>query len=193
MGESITDTELVARVQRGDRTAFDLLVLKYQHRIVKLVGRYVREPADALDITQDAFIKAYRALPNFRGESAFYTWLYRIAINTAKNHLVAAARRPSDVDLGSNEDGEQFEIEEMQATLETPERLLLTEEIRLTVIDAIDKLPEDLRTAIMLREMDGLSYEEIATAMDCPIGTVRSRIFRAREAVDLRLKPLLEH
>ncbi len=193
MGDSITDTELVARVQRGDRTAFDLLVLKYQHRIVKLVGRYVREPADALDITQDAFIKAYRALPNFRGESAFYTWLYRIAINTAKNHLVAAARRPSDVDLGSNEDGEQFEIEEMQATLETPERLLLTEEIRLTVIDAIDKLPEDLRTAIMLREIDGLSYEEIATAMDCPIGTVRSRIFRAREAVDLRIKPLLEH
>lgn len=193
MGDSITDTELVARVQRGDKTAFDLLVLKYQHRIVKLAGRYVREPADALDVMQDAFIKAYRALPNFRGESAFYTWLYRIAINTAKNHLVAAARRPSDVDLGSNEDGEQFEIEEMQATLETPERLLLTEEIRLTVIDAIEKLPEDLRTAIVLREVDGLSYEEIATAMDCPIGTVRSRIFRAREAVDLRLKPLLEN
>ncbi len=192
MGDSITDTELVARVQRGDKTAFDLLVLKYQHRIVKLVGRYVREPADALDVTQDAFIKAYRALPNFRGESAFYTWLYRIAINTAKNHLVAASRRPNDVDMGSNEDGEQFEIEEMQATLDTPERLLLTEEIRLTVIDAIEKLPEDLRTAIMLREVDGLSYEEIATAMDCPIGTVRSRIFRAREAIDLRLKPLLE-
>ena len=193
MGDSITDSELVARVQHGDKTAFDLLVLKYQHRIVKLVGRYVREPADALDVTQDAFIKAYRALPNFRGESAFYTWLYRIAINTAKNHLVAAARRPSDVDLGSNEDGEQFEIEDLQATIETPERLLLTEEIRLTVIDAIEKLPDDLRTAIMLREIDGLSYEEIATAMDCPIGTVRSRIFRAREAVDLRLKPLLEH
>ena len=192
MGDSITDTELVTRVQRGDKTAFDLLVLKYQHRIVKLVGRYVREPADALDVTQDAFIKAYRALPNFRGESAFYTWLYRIAINTAKNYLVAASRRPNDVDMGSNEDGEQFEIEEMQATLETPERLLLTEEIRLTVIDAIEKLPEDLRTAIMLREVDGLSYEEIATAMDCPIGTVRSRIFRAREAIDLRLKPLLE-
>ena len=192
MGDSMTDTELVARVQRGDKSAFDLLVLKYQHRIVKLVGRYVREPADALDITQDAFLKAYRALPNFRGESAFYTWLYRIAINTAKNHLVAAARRPSDVDLGSNEDGEQFEIEDMQSTLETPERLLLTEEIRQTVIDAIGKLPDDLRTAIVLREVDGLSYEEIATVMDCPIGTVRSRIFRAREAVDLRLKPLLE-
>ncbi|MCC6705947.1 MAG: RNA polymerase sigma factor RpoE [Gammaproteobacteria bacterium] len=192
MGDSMTDTELVARVQHGDKSAFDLLVLKYQHRIVKLVGRYVREPADALDVAQDAFIKAYRALPNFRGESAFYTWLYRIAINTAKNHLVAASRRPSDVDLGSNEDGEQFEIEDMQSTLETPERLLLTEEIRLTVIDAISKLPDDLRTAIMLREVDGLSYEEIATVMDCPIGTVRSRIFRAREAVDLRLKPLLE-
>ena len=192
MGDSMTDTELVARVQQGDKSAFDLLVLKYQHRIVKLVGRYVREPADALDVTQDAFLKAYRALPNFRGESAFYTWLYRIAINTAKNHLVAAARSPSDVDLGSNEDGEQFEIEDMQSTLETPERLLLTEEIRQTVIDAIGKLPDDLRTAIMLREVDGLSYEEIATVMDCPIGTVRSRIFRAREAVDLRLKPLLE-
>ena len=192
MGDSMTDTELVTRVQHGDKSAFDLLVLKYQHRIIKLVGRYVREPADALDVTQDAFLKAYRALPNFRGESAFYTWLYRIAINTAKNHLVAAARRPSDVDLGSNEDGEQFEIEDMQSTLETPERLLLTEEIRLTVIDAIGKLPDDLRTAIMLREVDGLSYEEIATVMDCPIGTVRSRIFRAREAVDLRLKPLLE-
>ena len=192
MGDSMTDTELVARVQHGDKSAFDLLVLKYQHRIVKLVGRYVREPADALDVAQDAFIKAYRALPNFRGESAFYTWLYRIALNPAKNHLVAASRRPSDVDLGSNEDGEQFEIEDMQSTLETPERLLLTEEIRLTVIDAISKLPDDLRTAIMLREVDGLSYEEIATVMDCPIGTVRSRIFRAREAVDLRLKPLLE-
>lgn len=193
MGDSMTDTELVTRVQHGDKSAFDLLVLKYQHRIIKLVGRYVREPADALDVTQDAFLKAYRALPNFRGESAFYTWLYRIAINTAKNHLVAAARRPSDVDLGSNEDGEQFEIEDLQSTLETPERLLLTEEIRQTVIDAIGKLPDDLRTAIVLREVDGLSYEEIATVMDCPIGTVRSRIFRAREAVDLRLKPLLEY
>ena len=192
MGDSMTDTELVARVQHGDKSAFDLLVLKYQHRIIKLVGRYVREPADALDVTQDAFLKAYRALANFRGESAFYTWLYRIAINTAKNHLVAAARRPSDVDLGSNEDGEQFEIEDMQSTLETPEHLLLTEEIGQTVVDAIGKLPDDLRTAILLREVDGLSYEEIATVMDCPIGTVRSRIFRAREAVDLRLKPLLE-
>lgn len=192
MGDSMTDTELVARVQQGDKSAFDLLVHRYQHRIIKLVGRYVREPADAQDVAQDAFIKAYRALPNFRGESAFYTWLYRIAINTAKNHLVAAARRPSDIDLGSNEDGEQFEIEDLKATLETPERLLLTEEIRETVIDAIGKLPEDLRTAILLRELDGMSYEEIATVMACPIGTVRSRIFRAREAIDLKLKPLLE-
>lgn len=192
MGDSMTDTELVARVQQGDKSAFDLLVHRYQHRIIKLVGRYVREPADAQDVAQDAFIKAYRALPNFRGESAFYTWLYRIAINTAKNHLVAAARRPSDIDLGSNEDGEQFEIEDLKSTLETPERLLLTEEIRETVIDAIGKLPEDLRTAILLRELDGMSYEEIATVMACPIGTVRSRIFRAREAIDLKLKPLLE-
>ncbi|MGE0859119.1 MAG: RNA polymerase sigma factor RpoE [Gammaproteobacteria bacterium] len=192
MGDSMTDTELVARVQQGDKSAFDLLVHRYQHRIIKLVGRYVREPADAQDVAQDAFIKAYRALPNFRGESAFYTWLYRIAINTAKNHLVAAARRPSDIDLGSNEDGEQFEIEDLKATLETPERLLLTDEIRETVIDAIGKLPEDLRTAILLRELDGMSYEEIATVMACPIGTVRSRIFRAREAIDLKLKPLLE-
>ncbi|MBX9609440.1 MAG: RNA polymerase sigma factor RpoE [Gammaproteobacteria bacterium] len=192
MGDSMTDTELVARVQQGDKSAFDLLVRRYQHRIIKLVGRYVREPADAQDVAQDAFIKAYRALPNFRGESAFYTWLYRIAINTAKNHLVAAARRPSDIDLGSNEDGEQFEIEDLKSTLETPERLLLTEEIRETVIDAIGKLPEDLRTAILLRELDGMSYEEIATVMACPIGTVRSRIFRAREAIDLKLKPLLQ-
>ena len=192
MGDSITDTELVARVQRGDKSAFDLLVIKYQHRIVKLISRYVREHADALDVSQDAFLKAYRALPNFRGESAFFTWLYRIAINTAKNHLTAAARRPSDVDIGSNEEGERFEIEDLQATLETPERLLLTDEIRATVIDAIEKLPEDLHTAILLREVDGLSYEEIANVMACPIGTVRSRIFRAREAIDLRLKPLLE-
>ena len=192
MGDSITDSELVARVQQGDKSAFDLLVIKYQHRIVKLVSRYVREHADALDVTQDAFLKAYRALPHFRGESAFFTWLYRIAINTAKNHLTAAARRPSDVDLGNGEDGERFELEELQATFETPERLLLTEEIRVTVVDAIEKLPEDLRTAIMLRELDGLSYEDIARVMACPIGTVRSRIFRAREAIDLRLQPLLE-
>ncbi len=192
MGDSNTDNELVARVQKGDKSAFDLLVLKYQHRIVKLVSQYVREPADALDVTQEAFLKAYRALPKFRGDSAFYTWLYRIAINTAKNQLVYMSRRPMEVDL-ENENGEQIELQEMQKTIETPERLLLTNEIRETIIDAIDKLPDDLRAAITLREVEGMSYVEIAAAMDCPIGTVRSRIFRAREAIELRLKPLLEH
>ena len=192
MGDSNTDNELVARVQKGDKSAFDLLVLKYQHRIVKLVSQYVREPADALDVTQEAFFKAYRALPKFRGDSAFYTWLYRIAINTAKNQLVYMSRRPLEVDL-ENENGEQIELQEMQKTMETPERLLLTNEIRETIIDSIDKLPDDLRTAITLREVEGMSYVEIAAAMDCPIGTVRSRIFRAREAIELRLKPLLEH
>ena len=192
MGDSNTDNELVARVQNGDKSAFDLLVLKYQHRVVKLVSQYVREPADALDVTQEAFLKAYRALPKFRGDSAFYTWLYRIAINTAKNQLVYMSRRPMEVDL-ENENGEQIELEAMQKTIETPERLLLTNEIRETIIDAIDKLPDDLRAAITLREVEGMSYVEIAAAMDCPIGTVRSRIFRAREAIELRLKPLLEH
>ena len=189
---SNTDNELVRRVQKGDKSAFDLLVLKYQHRIVKLVSQYVREPADALDVTQEAFFKAYRALPKFRGDSAFYTWLYRIAINTAKNQLVYMSRRPLEVDL-ENDNGEQIELQEMQKTMETPERLLLTNEIRETIIDSIDKLPDDLRTAITLREVEGMSYVEIAAAMDCPIGTVRSRIFRAREAIELRLKPLLEH
>ncbi len=192
MGDSNTDNELVQRVQKGDKSAFDLLVLKYQHRIVKLVSQYVREPADALDVTQEAFFKAYRALPKFRGDSAFYTWLYRIAINTAKNQLVYMSRRPLEVGL-ENDNGEQIELQEMQKTMETPERLLLTNEIRETIIDSIDKLPDDLRTAITLREVEGMSYVEIAAAMDCPIGTVRSRIFRAREAIELRLKPLLEH
>jgi len=192
MGDSNTDNELVQRVQKGDKSAFDLLVLKYQHRIVKLVSQYVREPADALDVTQEAFFKAYRALPKFRGDSAFYTWLYRIAINTAKNQLVYMSRRPMEVDL-ENENGERIELQEMQKTIDTPERLLLTNEIRETIIDAIDKLPVDLRAAITLREVEGMSYVEIGAAMDCPIGTVRSRIFRAREAIELRLKPLLEH
>ena len=192
MGDSNTDNELVQRVQKGDKSAFDLLVLKYQHRIVKLVSQYVREPADALDVTQEAFFKAYRALPKFRGDSAFYTWLYRIAINTAKNQLVYMSRRPMEVDL-ENENGERIDLQEMQKTIDTPERLLLTNEIRETIIDAIDKLPVDLRAAITLREVEGMSYVEIAAAMDCPIGTVRSRIFRAREAIELRLKPLLEH
>lgn len=192
MGDSNTDNELVQRVQKGDKSAFDLLVLKYQHRIVKLVSQYVREPADALDVTQEAFFKAYRALPKFRGDSAFYTWLYRIAINTAKNQLVYMSRRPMEIGL-ENENGERIELQEMQKTIDTPERLLLTNEIRETIIDAIDKLPVDLRAAITLREVEGMSYVEIAAAMDCPIGTIRSRIFRAREAIELRLKPLLEH
>jgi RNA polymerase sigma-70 factor (ECF subfamily) len=191
MGDSYTDKELVQRVQQGDKKSFDLLVLKYQNRIIKLVSRYVREPGDAQDIAQEAFIKAYRALPNFRGESAFYTWLYRIAINTAKNHVVALSRRPVEARL-ENTDGEQMDVEDLQKDIETPENLLLANEIKQTILDAMDKLPEDLRVALTLREVEGLRYDEIAETMDCPIGTVRSRIFRAREAVDAKLKPLLE-
>lgn len=191
MAEEVSDKVLVERVQRGDKRAFDLLVLKYQHKIVKLVSRYIRDHAEALDVTQEAFIKAYRALPNFRGESAFYTWMYRIAINTAKNYLVAAGRRPQESDL-LTPDGEEVNHEAVQPELETPESVLLTEEIKRTILRVIDALPEDLRTAINLREVEGLSYEEIAQVMDCPIGTVRSRIFRAREAIDRELKPLLE-
>ena len=191
MGERSEDQALVARVQKGDRAAFDTLVLKYQHRIVKLVGRYVYDHAEALDVAQEAFIKAWRALPSFRGDSAFYTWLYRIAINTAKNHLVAQSRRPLDqgVDL---DEPEQHQAAGRLRDNDTPERLLLAEEIRETVMKAMDDLPDELRTAIMLRELDGMSYDEIAQTMDCPIGTVRSRIFRAREAIDEKLRPLLE-
>jgi RNA polymerase sigma-70 factor (ECF subfamily) len=191
MGESSTDLDLVARVQRGEKQAFDVLVLKYQHKIVKLIARYVRDPVESLDVAQEAFIKAYRALPGFRGDSAFYTWLYRIAINTAKNHLVAASRRPTDNPLDAQE-AEQYDGESGLKEYATPENLLLRDEIEATVFSAIEDLPEDLRTAITLRELEGLSYEEIAQAMDCPIGTVRSRIFRAREAIDGRLRPLLE-
>lgn len=192
MGEKVTDQQLVERVQKGDKKAFDLLVMKYQQRIVNLVSRFVRNHADALDVTQDAFIKAYRALPNFRGESAFYTWMYRIAVNTAKNYLAVQSRRP----LGTEQDIseiEQFEGENALKEYATPEHLLLRDEIQTTVINAIEKLPEDLKIAITLREVEGLSYEDIATAMDCPIGTVRSRIFRAREAIDSQLKPLLDN
>lgn len=184
------DQLLVERVQRGDKQAFDLLVRKYQHKLVQLIGRYVSNPADATDVAQEAFIKAYRALPSFRGDSAFYTWLYRIAINTAKNHLLAQSRRPpgDDIDAG---DAEQFTGDSGLKEYATPERLLLRDEIQATINDAIEALPEDLKTAIILRELEGLSYEEIARAMDCPIGTVRSRIFRAREAIEKRLQPLL--
>jgi len=190
MGEREVDQELVSRVQRGDKRAFDLLVLKYQQKVANLVSRYIRDQSETLDVTQEAFIKAYRALPNFRGESAFYTWLYRIAINTAKNFLVAQGRRPpgSDVDA---ETAEQLDVGTRLKEHATPERHLLTEEIAQTIRQAMDDLPEDLRTAISLRELEGLSYEEIANAMDCPVGTVRSRIFRARAAIDSKLKPLL--
>jgi RNA polymerase sigma-70 factor (ECF subfamily) len=185
------DEALVARVQRGDRHAFDLLVLKYQNRVAALVARYIRDAAEVADVTQEAFIRAYRAIPSFRGESAFYTWLYRIAINTAKNHLVAVERRPPGSDVDANE-AEQLDIGGRLQDATTPEHHLQEEEVARTVRDALEALPEDLRTAITLRELEGLSYEEIAKAMDCPIGTVRSRIFRAREAIDARLRPLLE-
>ena len=191
MSDSEVDRELVRRVQNGEKEAFDVLVLKYQHKLLKLISRYIRDSSEALDVAQESFLKAYRALPNFRGESAFYTWLYRIAINTAKNHLVAESRRPpvSDVDAV---DAEQFDGESDLKEYATPERLLLKEEIQNTVADAIGELPEDLKMAITLRELEGLSYEEIAHAMDCPIGTVRSRIFRARESINNRLQPLLD-
>jgi RNA polymerase sigma-70 factor, ECF subfamily len=192
MADKVTDKQLIERVQNGEKAAYDLLVLKYQQRIINLVSRFVRNQSDALDVTQEAFIKAYRALPNFRGDSAFYTWLYRIAVNTAKNHLAVQSRRPS----GNNYDVSEIEqIEGADALKEqaTPESLLLKDELQATVLKAIEDLPEDLKTAIMLREIEGLSYEEIASAMECPIGTVRSRIFRAREAIDNEMKPLLEN
>lgn len=191
MGNKSSDQLLVERVQQGDKSAFDVLVLKYQHKIVKLVMRYVRDHSEALDVSQEAFLKAYRALPGFRGDSAFYTWLYRIAINTAKNYLVAAKRRPLEYDLDP-QDPEQYDTHARLKDIETPEGLALSNEIRTTVNRAIDQLPDDLRTAIILREIEGMSYDEIAQTMECPVGTVRSRIFRAREAIDKRLRPLLD-
>jgi RNA polymerase sigma-70 factor (ECF subfamily) len=190
-GADTGDIALVRRVQKGDKAAFDALVLKYQHKVLKLVQRYVRDPAEAEDVVQDAFIKAYRALPAFRGDSAFYTWLYRIAINTAKNALVSAGRRPATFDLDA-QDATGADLQARMKDTDTPERLLLTDEIRSIVNRAIDNLPEDLRTAIVLREIEGLSYEEIAGSMNCPVGTVRSRIFRAREAIDRHLKVVFE-
>jgi RNA polymerase sigma-70 factor (ECF subfamily) len=192
MGPDGSDLELVRRVQRGERGAYDLLVLKYQHKVVKLVMRYLREPADAEDVAQEAFIKAYRALPQFRGDSAFYTWLYRIAINTAKNALAARDRHPVSYELDMQNSDESSDVIGRLRDPETPEGLALTEEIRDTVNQAIESLPEDLRTAIVLRELEGLSYEEIAASMDCPVGTVRSRIFRAREAIDRRLREVFD-
>ncbi|WP_136679278.1 RNA polymerase sigma factor RpoE [Neptunomonas sp. XY-337] len=185
------DQQLVKRVQAGDKRAFDLLVGKYQHKIIGLVSRYVYDQHEAMDIAQEAFIKAYRALPRFRGDSAFYTWLYRIAINTAKNHLVSRSRRPPDVDVDASDaeyfDGDNNELRE----LENPENSLFRDELNNTVKRALDQLPEDLRAALTLREFEGMSYEDIATVMDCPVGTVRSRIFRAREAIDKEIAPLI--
>jgi RNA polymerase sigma-70 factor (ECF subfamily) len=190
VSEREIDQALVERAQNGDRRAFDLLVLKYQQKVANLVSRYIRDSAEVLDVTQDAFLKAYRALPGFRGESAFYTWIYRIAINTVKNHLVAQGRRPPGDDVEA-EVAEQMDAGGRLRETSTPERELLSDEIADTVQAALDDLPQDLRTAIVLREFEGMSYEEIASAMECPIGTVRSRIFRAREAIDKRLRPLL--
>jgi RNA polymerase sigma-70 factor (ECF subfamily) len=186
-----SDLELVRRAQRNERGAFDLLVLKYQHKVVKLVARLLRDPTEAEDVAQEAFVKAYRALGSFRGDSAFYTWLYRIAVNTARNAIAARQRRPLDYEAELSE-SEQSNLASRLRHTDTPEATALSEEIRVTVNEAIEQLPEDLRTAIVLREVEGLSYEEIAAAMDCPVGTVRSRIFRAREAIDRALKPLLD-
>lgn len=192
MSAEQSDLSLVQLAQRGDAGAFDALVRRYQHKVIKLVMRYVRDPAEAEDIAQEAFIKAYRALPRFRGDSAFYTWLYRIAINTAKNVLAARGRSPIEYDLDRGDGEESYDIVARMKDTATPEALALTEEIRSTVTAAIDALPEDLRTAIQLRELEGLSYEEIAAAMECPVGTVRSRIFRAREAIDARLRDVFD-
>ncbi len=191
MSEEQLDEQLVTRAQKGDKRAFELLVRKYQYKIVQMVGRMVGE-ADAQDVAQETLIKAYRALPGFRGQSAFYTWLYRIGINTAKNHLVSRARRPSNQDIDVA-DAELYGHTEHLSDMATPEAMLLSEEIKQEVVEAIQKLPVDLRQAITLRELEGLSYEEIALAMDCPIGTVRSRIFRAREAIDLVVRPLMDN
>jgi RNA polymerase sigma-70 factor (ECF subfamily) len=186
-----SDLELVRRAQRNERGAFDLLVLKYQHKVIKLVARLLRDPSEAEDVAQEAFVKAYRALGSFRGDSAFYTWLYRIAVNTARNAIASRQRRPLDYEAELSE-SEQLNLASRLRDSDTPEATALSEEIRVTVNEAIEQLPEDLRTAIVLREVEGLSYEEIAAAMDCPVGTVRSRIFRAREAIDRALKPLLD-
>ncbi len=191
MTDDAADVELVRRFRAGDMRAFDALILKYQHKIISLITRYVHDPVAAQDVAQEAFIKAYRGLRNFRGDSAFYTWLYRIAINSAKNYLVAESRRIPDF-VVSAEDAEQFNGESQIKEYATPERELLSEEIKAQILSAMEGLPEELKTAIVLREIEGLSYEEIAQVMDCPIGTVRSRIFRAREAIDRKLRPFLE-
>lgn len=190
MGEATMDQELVSRVQAGDKRSFDLLVLKYQHRIVKLVSRFVHDPMEAQDVAQEAFIKAYRAIGSFRGDSAFYTWLYRIATNAAKNHLVSQSRRPpvNGVDVS---DAEQYAVDTRLKEKTTPEGLVMTEELKQVIFQTISTLPDDLKEAITLREIENMSYEDIAMVMGCPVGTVRSRIFRAREAIDNKIRPLL--
>ncbi len=192
MGEKEVDQQLVERVQRGDKHAFNLLVTKYQRKLGRLISRFVRDPAEAEDVTQDAFIKAYRALPSFRGESAFYTWLYRIGINTAKNHLLANKRRAPTNTPFDTDDAESFEDAEQLHEVTTPENELMSKQVVNVVQASLQQLPEDLRSALTLREIEGLSYEEIANVMNCPVGTVRSRIFRAREAIAENLRPLLE-
>jgi RNA polymerase sigma-70 factor (ECF subfamily) len=191
MSDREIDRQLVARAQAGDKRAFELLVEKYQRKLARLLSRFIRDPAEVEDVTQEAFIKAYRALPAFRGDSAFYTWLYRIGINTAKNYLMAMGRRaPTSTEVEA-EEAEGFDEGEQLRDINTPESLLLSNEIAQTVNSTIEQLPEELRTAIQMREIEGMSYEDIAKAMDCPIGTVRSRIFRAREAIAAQLRPLL--
>ena len=192
MADNATDKEIIERVKSGEKEAYDLLVLKYQQRVINLISRFVKNHSDALDVSQETFIKAYRALPNFRGESAFYTWLYRIAVNTAKNHLTVQSRKitKSDYDVA---DIEQIEGNMSLTEQTTPESLLVKDELQETILKTIENLPEDLKSAIMLREIEGLSYEEIAEVMECPVGTVRSRIFRAREMIDSKIKPLLEN
>lgn len=190
MSEAAADQELVSRVQAGDKRSFDLLVLKYQNRIVKLISRFVHDPMEAQDVAQEAFIKAFRAIDSFRGDSAFYTWLYRIATNAAKNHLVSQSRRPPSggVDVA---EAEQYAVDTRLKEKTTPEGLVMTEELKRVIFHTISSLPDDLREAITLREIENMSYEDIALVMGCPVGTVRSRIFRARDAIDQKIRPLL--
>jgi len=192
VGDRELDRQLVERAQRGDKHAFELLVTKYQRKLARLLSRFIRDPAEVEDVAQEAFIKAYRALPTFRGDSAFYTWLYRIGINTAKNYLVAIGRRAPTATGYEAQEAEGFDDGDQLRDINTPESMLMSRQVAQTVTDAMEELPEDLRTAITLREIEGLSYEDIASIMNCPIGTVRSRIFRAREAIAARLRPLLD-
>ena len=192
MDERELDRQLVERAQRGDKHAFELLVSKYQRKLARLLSRFIRDPVEVEDVAQEAFIKAYRALPSFRGDSAFYTWLYRIGINTAKNYLVAMGRRAPTTTEFDTEDAEAFEDGDQLRDINTPESMIMSAEIARTVNDTLEQLPAELRNAITLRELEGLSYEDIAVIMNCPIGTVRSRIFRAREAIAERLRPLLD-